>query len=102
MTVKIGGYEFEGPYDNPTKLDNDAGLYAILDRRGDTCALLDVGEAAMVKTKVQNHNRKSSWQLARQGTMSYAALYVPRETQDGRRRIEKKIRSQYDVACGSG
>lgn len=101
MSITIGKYKFEGPYPVTASLQDRSGVYAILDRKeGEHYDLLDVGESANVKTRIENHDRKNCWNRNKKGTLYYAVYYTPNLQQSGRMEIEQEIRSQYKPPCG--
>ena len=103
MTIELSGYKFSGPYGSTSSLEDRSGVYAILTPTSAThYKVIDVGESATVKTRVENHDRKPCWRRhANSGRISYAVYYTPRLQQTGRKEIEQKIRKQYNPPCGS-
>lgn len=99
MSIEIVGYDFEGPYLYTSSLSNRSGVYVILTPTSNSnYKVLDVGESAHVKTRVETHNRTTCWNRnANNGGIRYAAYYTG-EAQ--RMSIERKIRDQYDPPCG--
>jgi hypothetical protein len=98
--IPIGRYSFEGPYPYPdtTRLQDRSGVYVILDRQRDgQRSVLDVGESATVKTRVNSHDRQDCWNRNRRGTLEVAVLHTP---EFGRKEIEREIRAQYQPVCG--
>ncbi|GBD38316.1 hypothetical protein HRbin37_00563 [bacterium HR37] len=100
MSITIGKYSFEGPYDSTDSLQDRSGVYAILDQRPDGYHLIDVGESSQVKTRVETHDREGCWQRHSLGTLMVAVLYTPHLQQPGRWAIEQEIRRQYNPPCG--
>lgn len=101
MSIAIGRWQFEGPYTHTSNLYDRSGVYAILDRRRDgSYYVIDVGESATVRTRIENHDRENCWLLTQQGTLAVAVLYTLHLQQVGRRAIEQEIRSLYPPACG--
>lgn len=101
MSITIVSYRFDGPYGSTELLQDRSGVYVILDYRDDgRYYILDVGESAQVKTRVENHDRKGCWQRHRKGTLYVAVLYTPNLQQPGRSAIEQEIRRQYNPPCG--
>lgn len=101
MSIRIGKYEFEGPYRDTASLEDRSGVYAILDQReNNRYGLLDVGESSNVKTRVETHDRKDCWERNKKGTIHYAVHYTPGLQQAGRMAIEQEIRDQYNPPCG--
>lgn len=101
MSINIAGYSFDGPYSSADYLEDRSGVYAILCKKdnGDY-NLVDVGESATVKSRVENHDRKSCWSRNCNSSLSVAVLYTPYLQQSGRVEIEQKIRVQHDLPCG--
>ena len=99
MTIMIGNYSFEGSFTDAASLKNQSGVYAVLGRNGqaDRWSVLDIGESAKVRDRVENHDRGDSWR--RQG---FAALAVAGHYCDAnsRTRIESELRTQYNPPCG--
>jgi hypothetical protein len=102
MTITLAGYEFSGPFSSTSSLEDRGGVYAILTpTSSNQYKVLDVGESATVKTRVENHDRKPCWQRnANTGGVYYAAYYTPGMQDTDRQAIEQKIREKYDPPCG--
>ena len=102
MSIEISGYVFSGPYTSSLSLEDRSGVYVVLTPTDSThYRVLDVGESARVRTRVENHDRRSCWRRhANRGAICYAAYYMPGSQQSGRQAIEKKIRKQYKPPCG--
>lgn len=101
MAITIAGYSFDGPYSSTSSLEDRSGVYAILCKKdNDNYSLVDVGEAAKVKSRVETHDRKSCWSRNCHSTQMFTALYTPHLQQSGRIEIEQKIRAQYNPTCG--
>jgi hypothetical protein len=103
MSITLAGYKFDGPYKATSSLNDRSGVYAILTpTSASRYKVVDVGESATVKSRVENHDRKPCWQRnANSGGLYYAAHYTPGLQQAGRKAIEQKIRQQYNPPCGS-
>ncbi|GAB6166183.1 hypothetical protein JCM19992_21830 [Thermostilla marina] len=100
MSIRIGQYTFEGPYSNTAQLDDRAGVYAILCSHDGKYDVVDVGESAQIRTRVENHDRKDCWQWNCAGTLMVAAYYTPHLQSAGRVSIEQEIRARYNPPCG--
>ena len=98
MSISVGKYTFEGPYTRTNDLENRSGVYAIHCRKKNY--LLDVGESAKVKERIENHDRKNCWTRNCAGTVTVSVLYTPNHRQSGRMAIEQEIRNQYNPPCG--
>ncbi len=100
--MKIGNYEFDGPFFSIPSLEDRPGVYAILCVKDGKFDLIDVGEARTVKTGVQKNKRKECWtRKALDGILKFAAYYAPDTTkQSDRSKIVQKLREEYKPPCG--
>lgn len=100
MSVDIDGYAFEGPYTDINKLENRSGIYAVLDHQKNGIVVVDIGESAEVKSRIENHDRRPCWSENSNGTLEVAVLYTTSLHQCGRKEIEQKIRNKFHPSCG--
>jgi len=100
MSFEKWGYEFDGAYKSPDPLQARSGVYVIWCRDGDNWTVLDVGEAADVKDRINTHERADCWSRKCSGTIYYSATYTPNLQQVGRMEIEQRIRRLSDPLCG--
>ena len=100
MSITVGNYSFDGPYNNTESLLDNSGVYVIHCLRDERYYVMDVGESAQVKTRVENHDRTDCWQQNCNGVLKFAVYYTPNLQSAGRMAIEQEIRSQYNPPCG--
>ena len=105
MTVRVKGesgkvYEFEGPYPSTSSLRDRSGVYVILCQTGDKLRVIDVGESARLRTRVETHDRKECWEDECRGHIKYAAYYIEHGKKPSRVDVERDIRNLYDPPCG--
>lgn len=102
LSIKIGDYTFEGPYDSIADLEDKSGIYAILCKNTDNkYNVVDIGESSKVKTRVGTHDRKECWSKYCSNTNIYCAVYyTPYKEQPGRKEIEQELRNTFDPPCG--
>jgi hypothetical protein len=103
MSITIGRWTFEGPYalTESWRLKDQSGVYVILcPTEQNQYRVIDAGESAQVKTRVETHDRKDCWRRNCKGTLYVAVLYTPNLQQPGRSKIEQEIRRQYNPPCG--
>jgi len=100
MSITIGKYEFAGPYKSTEGLEDRSGIYAIVCKKGEKYSLIDVGESAKVRYRVENHSRKNCWEENCNTSLEVAVYYTPNLWQSDRITIEQEIRGQYNIPCG--
>jgi hypothetical protein len=98
MPIKLGKFDFQGPFASTRILRNDPGVFAVVCMWKGTTILLDAGEAEDIRRCLENHDRKEEWRdAAQEKIMGYAVLYTPDSEVKRRHRIEKEIRNRYDI-----
>jgi len=100
MSITVGDYSFEGPSTDTSNLQDRSGVYAIHCNRDQKYYLIDVGESAKVKERIDNHDRKDCWKRNCSGSLMFSVLYTPNLQQPGRLAIEQAIRNQFNPPCG--
>ena len=90
MTVKIGDYDFDGPFSSTDSIENKSGLYAILHYKEGKYYLLDIGESSRIKKEIEDRDRKE-WEKSSNGVIEYSVIYTPKLWKDDRKEIETKI-----------
>lgn len=99
MAPHIHGYSFDGPFAYPSSLADRAGVYVVVCENSGK--ILDVGESAMVRTRVEMHERKPCWRRnARAGVYAFYVHYTPDKDQAARKEIEQLIRLLEKPPCG--
>ena len=101
MSIKIGDYDFEGPFSSEDDLNNQSGVYVILGKEHshDTDYLLiDIGQAGEVRERIETHDRADCWEEQECEELAFAVRYVDKAE---RMKIERELRKQYDdIPCG--
>jgi len=103
MSIAICRWTFEGPYalTESCRLKDQSGVYVILcpTEQNQYC-VIDAGESAWLKTRVETPDRKDCWRRNCKGTLYVAVLYTPKLQQHGRSKIEQEILQQSHPPCG--
>ena len=86
MTVKIGDYDFDGPFSSTDSIENKSGLYAILHYKEGKYYLLDIGESSRIKKEIEDRDRKE-WEKSSNGVIEYSVIYTPKLWKDGAPRV---------------
>lgn len=99
MSIQIGKYTAQGPYDNAAQLSNASGVYVILGRANDNhrWRVVDVGESETLRDRVENHDRAPCWRGQNHAQLTVAAIYCDAQR---RMQIEKALRTEYTPPCG--
>ena len=102
MSINISNYNFDGPYSDTDQLEDKSGVYVILclNLNNNKYAVIDIGESAEVKTRIESHDRKQCWSNNCNGEILVAVLYTLNQQQHGRMLIEQELREQYNPVCG--
>lgn len=100
MSITIGNYTAEGPFNNVGNLLARSGVYVILGRSGQAANwnIVDVGESGNLHDRVTNHDRTPCWQGQGHGELAVAAIYADARN---RMQIEHQLRTQYAPPCGT-
>lgn len=97
-TIKVSGLNFHGPFSSAQPLLNQSGVYVILTRGalpGSQWQVLDVGESGTLRSRIENHDRRSQWTAHSQGQLSVAALYTQGLPEDKRRQLEQSVKDSF-------
>lgn len=98
MTIKIGSYNFEGPFHTTDALHYLSGVYTILGtNQPGQYVVLDVGESAALKDRVTDKDRRDERGRCGLRTLLAAAHYTNEVT---RVRVESELRAAYNPHSG--
>lgn len=119
---EIGGYEFDGPYRDASRIRMRQGVYVILCLvDGKPHCALDIGTSGQLEERLTGHHeRQDCWREYVHGEIGYCVKYTGsttdvhhrdhappavrksdgEETKD-RLLIEDELQWKYDVPCGS-
>lgn len=105
QTIQVHGqrktYVFDGPFTSTAPIQDVAGVYVIIAERSSGFYVIDVGESGQLRTRLDNHDRKSCWSRnLNSGLLRFAVLYTPGVQQQGRCEIEFDIRAKNNPPCG--
>ncbi|MFP4661906.1 MAG: hypothetical protein ACLFPF_06945 [Halanaerobiales bacterium] len=101
MSIKIANYQFDGPYTSLKKLENRAGIYVVHCHKDNKYYIIDIGESAMVRNRVERHERMKCWlRHSDGGDIAVSVYYTNHWSQDGRSKFVKKLREEYNPPCG--
>lgn len=100
MGIKLGNYQFQGPYTTTTSLENKPGIYAIHCLHKNKYSLLDIGESAQVRSRVESHERMKCWQKNCEETITVSVYYTSHWSQQGRAELSDRLRQLYNPPCG--
>lgn len=99
MCIRIGRYDFEGPFASPLRLRPGAGIYAVVRSDNGGFDLIDVGQAEDIRAEVESHKRRPYWRTRANGTgLGFAALYTRQLQAVTRQVIVDDIRDRYQIS----
>jgi hypothetical protein len=75
LTIKIGDYDFDGPFSSTDSIENKSGIYAILHYKQGKFNLLDIGESSRIKKEIEEHDRKE-WEKKSNGAIEYSVFIL--------------------------
>jgi hypothetical protein len=93
MAVLIGKYEFDGPYNNISDLQERQGLYVVLHCDGEDYELIHAAQADNIRECIEVSRLGSS---ATFGTVLFAACYTPGCRVQERRMMVEDILAEMD------
>lgn len=100
--VRIGRFDFKGPFESPQDLENLPGIFAVISVWEGRAELIDIGTADEIRCSVEAHHRRNFWQRSSPGSrLIYAAAYTSHLDQQGRIQVEQELRLQYRIPCGA-
>jgi len=99
MSINIDNYNYEGPFGDTSQLKNQSGVYVILGRSSNAhdWNVVDVGESATVRDRVENHDRSACWKRQGHSQLQVAAYYC---NERERMQLEQQLRKQFKPPCG--
>ncbi len=95
MSVLIGSWEFEGPYNQISDLRNEPGILAVLARENDELELIHMDESESVKDymKVQTDSEKK---LSHYDSLETAVYYCSDLNATLRQGLINKLMKEFD------
>jgi len=100
MTVTIGSHEFSGPHTAIHEIDDQAGIFIMVSKEGDSIFPIDVDQSNAILTSIRNHERKDCWKENCTGNLAVLVYYTPGMASGGRQAIEQEIRNENFIPCG--
>lgn len=103
MSILLGGYSFDGPFEEIESLVNAAGVYAVLLWRDGKHHMVDVRESADVKRHASSPELIQLWadECGVGASIHFAVLYTPGRDEIDRQGIELRLRDQCAPSCGN-
>jgi hypothetical protein len=102
MPVNVANIPFEGPHFQTNELQEEPGIYAILDYPipGQNPLVLDIGESGSIRTRIAGHDRSPQWRRHATGRIGCAVFYTPGWGDFQRRMMEDHLRQRFTPPCG--
>lgn len=99
MSLEIGWFSFDGPFEQLEELRSEAGVFAVLAEIDGRYDMLDVDEGEDLRHAAGEHERRTCWEEHAGGPLRYVVYYLPAEAPEAREKIVREIRMQYKMAC---
>jgi hypothetical protein len=99
--LKLGNYEFEGPFLDANELEKSPGIFAVITVLSQSPVLVDIDSSENILEAVKMHPRKKAWQEI-SGPVGYAFVVkcFKHDNREKRDEIVNDIRSSMDIPCG--
>jgi hypothetical protein len=97
MSILIGKYEFDGPFNSVADLEEKPGIFAVLHCDGEDYELIHVAEADNVKERLEI---SQSTYTSYVGSVLIAACYAPLSRSRERRVMVEDILREFDDEDG--
>ena len=94
MSILIGKYEFDGPFNSLSYLQEKRGLYAVLKCEGTNYELIHVAQADNVREQIELS--QSAYSDVK-GEVRIAACYTPRSGLRERSKMIDEINREFDA-----
>lgn len=95
MSVAVGSYEFQGPYNGVTEVEDRAGVYAVVNCVGDEVLLLEVSHGSQMRQRLEDHPRLAAWRRYFSDTLGVLVHYTPQSSDSERKSIVKNIHAEF-------
>ena len=93
MSILIGKYEFDGPFNSVADLEEKPGLCAVLHCDGQEYELIHVSESHNIKDRIEISH---STFAPTSGSVLLAACYTPHSRSQERRMMVEDILNEYE------
>jgi hypothetical protein len=93
MSILIGKYEFDGPFNSVADLEEKSGLYAVLHCDGEDYELIHVSEADNIKERIETSQSAYTTYV---GSVLLAACYAPLSRSRERKMMVEDILREFD------
>ena len=100
MTIPIGWFSFDGPFESPDQIEAKAGVFVVLAAaEGGKFTMLEIDQAEDISAGLTTHERKNCWEENKDCGLQYAVMYTPDLSDESRQLIVKEIRMEYVMPC---
>lgn len=100
MAIKVGGYDFHGPFKHLKMIDDRSGLFAVHYYCTGNYYLLDIDHAGQLRSALREHSRQPEWERFRRGMLTFSVIYTETKSSADREALVRQLRREYEPACG--
>jgi hypothetical protein len=106
MGLKLGRFDFDGPYDSARFLFDKPAVFVILCkdiRDPGRFYVVDYDESDHARTLAMSHPRQVEWMKACRGTgtIAVAVMYAEKMTKEERQKVVNELQVQYNSPGGN-
>ena len=92
MSLFLGNYHFEGPFDSINQIEEKEGVFAVLCKtENEISQLIHIEEAKNIKKRIRNHINSIKWPKLCNGNIVFGANYTPDVQEQDRQSIVNEI-----------
>ncbi len=97
LKIKLGKYQFDGPFNFLKGVRNTSGVYAVLCGKGSKHQVLGLGESEAMRRAIHASKEVKCWKTNCKGYLMFATL-VCNKTQ--RVKIAAELQGEFTPPCG--
>ncbi|KKL90016.1 hypothetical protein LCGC14_1908910 [marine sediment metagenome] len=97
LKIKIGKYQFDGPFNFLKGVQNTSGVYVVLCGKGSKNQVLGLGESEMMRRAIHTSKEIKCWKNNCKGYPKFAFLVCNKAE---RVKIAAELRAEFNPPCG--
>lgn len=99
MSFFLGNFQFEGPLDSISQIEEKEGVFAVLCKaENEISQLIHIEEGQNIKSKIRNHISSLNWTKQCDGRIVFGVYYTTDLDMQRRQMIVLEIRNTYNLS----